>query len=50
MQTYGGMQFKTLLRRILGRSAESMRGMKGCIDIRFLKWKKLFEYEPLILS
>jgi hypothetical protein len=29
-----------------------MRGMKGSIDIRFLKWKKvmpLFEYEPLVL-
>ncbi len=39
--TYGGMQFRTLFRRILGRSIESMRGMKGCTNTRFLKWKKL---------
>jgi hypothetical protein len=30
MQTYGGMQFRTLSTRILGRFVGSMRGMKGC--------------------
>jgi hypothetical protein len=53
MQTYGEMQFKTLFKKILGKFAKSMRGMKGCIDTRFLKWKKVmpsFEYEPLVMS
>jgi hypothetical protein len=39
MQTYGGMHFKTLFKRILGGFAKSMRGVKGCTDTRFLKWK-----------
>jgi hypothetical protein len=41
---YGGMQFKTLFRRILGKSAKSMRGMKCYIDIGFFKWKTLCHY------
>jgi hypothetical protein len=52
MQTYGGMKFKTLFKRILGRFVESMRRMKGYTDTRFLRWEKimpLFKYEPLIL-
>jgi hypothetical protein len=42
----------TLFRKILGRFAKSMRGMKGCTDTRIFKWKKImpsFEYEPLVL-
>jgi hypothetical protein len=42
--TYGGMQFKTLFKKILGRSIENMRGMKGCIDTRFFIWKQLCYY------
>jgi hypothetical protein len=37
MQTYGGMQFKTLSRRILGRFVRSMKGMKGSIDTKFFR-------------
>jgi hypothetical protein len=29
MQTYGGMQFRTLFKRILGRFAKGMKGMKA---------------------
>ncbi len=44
MQTYGGMQFMKLFRRILGKFVKSMKGMKGCINIGFIKWKKLCHY------
>jgi len=49
MQTYGGMQFKTLSRRILGRCAGSMRGMKGCKNIGFIRWKKLCHHLSMSL-
>jgi hypothetical protein len=32
LQTYGGMKFRTLSKRILGRSVGSMKGMKGCTN------------------
>ncbi len=49
MQTYGGMQFKTLFKNILGKSTKNIRGMKGYTNRRFFKWKIMpsFEYEPL---
>ncbi len=53
MHTYdGGMQFKTLSKKILGKSTKSMRGMKGCTYKGFFRWKKVmpsFEYELLVL-
>jgi hypothetical protein len=36
MQTYGGMHFWTLFRRILGKFVESMRGMKAVQTQYFL--------------
>jgi hypothetical protein len=51
MQTYGGIQFKALPRRILGRFVGSMKGMKGVQTQHFSDWKfmPLFEYEPLVM-
>jgi hypothetical protein len=49
MWTYGGMQFRTLPRKILGKSAESIRRMKGCIDIGFFEWKKLCHHLSMSL-
>ncbi len=44
MHIYGGMQFRTLFIRILGRSTKRMKGPKGYINIGFLIWKKSFHY------
>jgi hypothetical protein len=41
MLTYGGMQFRTLSKNILGKFAKSMRAMEGCIDMGFFRRKKL---------
>jgi hypothetical protein len=49
MQTYGRMQFRTLFKKILGKSVENMRGMKGYIDTRFLKWKELCHHLSMSL-
>jgi hypothetical protein len=39
MQIYGGMQFMTLSKKILGKFAKSMRGMKGCTNKDFSNGK-----------
>jgi hypothetical protein len=33
-----------IIQKDIGCFVENMKGMKGCIDTRFLRWKKLCHY------
>jgi hypothetical protein len=44
MQIYGGMQCRILSRKILQRSIEGMREMKGYTCIEYLIWKRSYHH------